>query len=76
MGGQTEMNRLKMDRNIYFFVGFVFLLSTFLSLRYLQLHELTTSIRIIAPILTGIASIITFINAHISHKKIVTDSKN
>jgi len=70
------MNKFKIDRNIYFFVGFIFLLSTFLSLRYLQLHELTNSMRIIAPIFIGIACIISLINAYISHKKISNDNKN
>ena len=69
------MKKFKLDRNIYIFVGFVFLLCTFLALRFLQLHELTANTRVIVPILSGIACILMFINAYINHKKVIKGSK-
>lgn len=67
------MNKFKLDRNIFIFCGFCFLLSTFLALHFLQLSvfQLTSNKRVIMPILSGIACIIMFINAYISHKKII-----
>ena len=67
------MKKFKLNRNIYIFCGFCFLLSTFLQLRVFQL---TANKLVIVPILHGISCILMFINAYIYHKKIIKDNKN
>jgi len=53
------------------YLGVLFFVNYSLALRFLQLHELTANKRVIVPILSGIACILMFINAYISHKKII-----
>lgn len=66
------MKKFKLNRNIYIFCGFAFLLSTFLQLRVFQLRG---NKFVIVPILNGISCILMFINAYIYHKKIIKDNK-
>jgi hypothetical protein len=67
------MKKFKLNRNIYIFCGFCFLLSTFLQLR---VYQLTDNKSVIVPILNGISCILMFSNAYIYHKKITKENKN
>ena len=67
------MKKFKLNRNIYIFCGFCFLLSTFLQVRIFQL---SANKFVIVPILNGISCILMFINAYIYHKKIIKDNKD
>jgi|GEM_PF-1921576 len=67
------MKKFKLNRNIYIFCGFCFLLSTFLQVRVFQLSD---NKFVIVPILNGISCILMFVNAYINHRKIIKDNKN
>ncbi len=67
------MKKFKLNRNIYIFCGFCFLISTFLQLRVVQLTE---NKLVIVPVVHGITCILMFINAYINHKKITKDNKS
>jgi putative flippase GtrA len=67
------MNKSKLNRNIYFFCGLGFMLSTFLQLRVFQL---ASNKYVILPIINGIGCILMFVIAYIYHKQINKDNKN
>lgn len=62
------MKNFKLSRNLWLFSGLCFLLAFIFKLPYNKLS--------ILPILNGITCILCFVNAYISHKKIIKDNKD
>jgi hypothetical protein len=62
------MKNLKISRNLWLFAGFCFLLSFILNI--------ASNKSILLPVLNGITCILMFINAYISHKKIIKETKD
>jgi uncharacterized membrane protein len=67
------MKKPKLNRNIFIFNGFCFLLITILQLSNFQITHNKIAI---VPIFSAIACILMFINAYIYHKKMIKDSKD
>ncbi|MDF2802023.1 MAG: hypothetical protein K0S61_1926 [Anaerocolumna sp.] len=61
------MKNLKISRNLWLFAGVCFLLSFILSL--------VSSKSTLLSVINGITFILMFINAYVSHKKIINETK-